>query len=269
MPCTGQAQAGRGRVCHLAEPPAATHDRGVDETELIRRSTELADANDWGPNALAVNRELVARHPDAAGARFRLALCFERAGDLGAARDSFARFLEDRDRGLEARIARRRVVVLDERVRAAKSRSAQRALALGRKLARAGELDRAHVWFARAEEVARSPSDRTQALTGQASLLRTERKFAAALDAAERAVAAQPSHEQNLPAFAIRIALLADLGRLTEAKTEADSLLADRPRNRIACAAAGRVYMQLFGRTRDHAYRRRADALFAEARRGR
>ena len=239
------------------------------EPDLIHRSTELAAANDWGAEALAVNRELVARHPDAAGARFRLALCCERAGDDDAARDSFARFLERRADGLEARIARRRVVVLDERVRAAKTRSPERALALGRKLARAGELDRAQVWYMRAEEVARTASERAQALTGQASVLRTERKFAAALRIAERAVAAQPSHEQNLAAYAILIALLADLGRLTEAKTEADALLAVRPRNRIACATAGRVYMELFARTRDHAYRRRAGRLFGESRRGR
>ncbi len=100
-------------------------------------------------------------------------------------------------------------------------------------------------------------------------MLRTERKFAEALRAAERAVAVQPSHDKNLAAYASMIALLADLGRLTEAKDAADALLADRPRNRIACATAGRVYMELFARTRDHAYRRRASHLFAEARRGR
>ncbi len=104
----------------------------MDEAELVRRSKELAAADDWGAEALAVNRELVTLHPDAAGARFRLALCFESAGDAAAARDSFACFLERRDRGLEARVARRRVAVLDERVRAAKTSSHHRALALGR-----------------------------------------------------------------------------------------------------------------------------------------
>jgi tetratricopeptide (TPR) repeat protein len=241
----------------------------VDEADLMRRSAELAERDEWGAEALAVNRELVARHLDAEGARFRLALCFERAGDLAAARDSFACVLERRDRGREARVARRRVAVLDERVRAAKARSVHKALALGRKLVRAGDLDRAHVWYVRAEELARTANERAQALTGQASVLRTERTFADALRTAERAVAVQPSHEKNVAAYAIMIALLADLGRLTEAKAEADALLADRPRNRIACATAGRVYIALFARTRDHAYRRHANRLFAEARRGR
>jgi len=241
----------------------------VEEAELVQRATELANAGQWGAEALAVNRELVTRHTEAAGARFRLALCFEQAGELGGARDSFARFLERRESGLEARIARRRVALLDERARAAKTRSTQRALALGLKLARAGQLERAQGWYVRAEELARTPNERARALTGQASVLRTERKFAAALRTAERALAAQPSHENNLAAHAIKIALLADLGRLKEAKAEADALLAKRPRNRIACATAGRVYMELFARTRDHAYRRRAGRLFRGSRRGR
>ena len=241
----------------------------MDESELTRRSKALAAANDWGAEALAVNRELVARNPDASSARLRLALCFEQAGDLTAARDGFVRFLRQRDRGVEARIAERHVVLLDERARAARTSSVYKALAIGRKLARGGDLERARVWFVRAEEVARTANERAQALTGQASVLRSERKPAEALEAAERAVAAQPSHERNLAAYAVKIALLADLARLTEAEAEADALLAACPRDRVACATAGRVYMELFARTRDHAYRRRAGRLFAAARRGR
>jgi tetratricopeptide (TPR) repeat protein len=247
----------------------ATEDLRMDDAALARRSDELADEGDWGAEALAVNRELAERAPAAAVARFRLALCFEEAGDVLAARTAFERFLAQRDRGLEARVARRRLAVCEERARAVTVSSPYEALARGRKHARAGRLDRARVWYEHAETIARRPRERAQALTGQASVLRTERRLADALRAAERAAAAQPSHAENMPAYPILIALLADLGRLDEAALEAEKLLAEKPRNRIANATAGRVYMELFKRTGDRAYRGRAIRCFAEARRGR
>ena len=255
-----------GRCADALQRPTIA---GVEDTTLARRSDELAEADDWGAEALAVNRELAERGSDAAVARFRLGLCFEEAGDVLAARTAFERFLARRDRGLEARVARRRLAVLEERARAVTVSSVHEALARGRRHARAGRLDRARVWYERAEELARRPAERAQALTCQASVLRVERRFADALRTAERATAAQPSRADNMPAYAILIALLADLGRLDEAAGEVEKLLAEKPRNRIANATAGRVFIELFKRSGDRGHRGRAIRCFAEARRGR
>jgi tetratricopeptide (TPR) repeat protein len=241
----------------------------MDAAALARRSEELAEAGDWGIDALRVNRELVRLDPQAEAARFRLALCLEEAGDAVAARAAFARFLERRADGVQARIARRHVVILEERARAAAQRSVHAALAHGRRHQRDGDLDRARVWYERAETIATTPNQRARALTGQASVLRIERRFADALEVAERAVAAQPDRQQNMAAYASMIAILADLGRLDTAREEADKLLAERKRNRIANATAGRVYRDLFTRTGNDEYRVLSSRCFAEARRDR
>ena len=81
----------RGRKSHLAARSRPAHDFEVDDEALVLRSAELAEAGDWGAEALAVNRALVDRHPDAAGARYRLAVCLEEAGDLLAARAAYER----------------------------------------------------------------------------------------------------------------------------------------------------------------------------------
>ena len=241
----------------------------MDDAALVLRSQELKDAGDWGAEALDVNRELVERHPDAAAARFRLALCFDEAGDVLAAREAFSRFLERGADGLEARVARRRLAVLEERARAVATPSPHEALARARKHARGGDLDRARVWYERALETARRPHERAQAHTGIASLLRTERRFADALGAAERAVAAQPSRADNMPAYVSLVAILADLRRLESAREEVEKLLAEHRRNRIVNAAAGRVFNELYRRTGEGHYRQKANRCFAEARRGR
>lgn len=241
----------------------------VDEKTLVLRSAELAKAGDWGPEALDVNRTLVDLHPDAAGARYRLAACLEETGELLAARAAYEEFLERRPAGDEARVARRRVAILKERARASAQRSVHAALAHGRKHQREGDLDCALVWFERAEETATTPKMLAWALTSQASVLRTERRFADALRTAERAIAVQPSRTENLAAYASLIAILADLGRLDTAREEADKLLAEVKRNRIANATAGRVYNDLYRRTRNPAHRAKANRCFSEANRRR
>jgi tetratricopeptide (TPR) repeat protein len=261
-----EAQASKS---HLAQPVVRAHDLLVDDEALVLRSAELYEAGDWGPEALEVNRELVERHPDAAGARYRLAVCFEEAGETLAARAAYQRFLERRAEGTEARAARRRLAILRERARAVSVRSPYAALAHGRKLQREANLDGAMVWYERAQELAKRPTERAQAFTGQASVLRTERRFADALDAAESAVRAQPSRTENMPAYACMIAILADLGRIETARYEADLLLDELKRNRIANATAGRVYSDLFKRTHDPAHKAKANRCFREARRGR
>ena len=241
----------------------------MDDETLVLRSAELAKAGDWGAEALVVNRALVDLHPDAAGARYRLAVCLEEAGDFIAARAAYARFLDRRAEGTEARAARRRLAILRERARAATANSPYQALGHARKHARAGDLDGAMVWYLRAEETAKRPTELAQALTGQATVLRTERRFAEALRTAERAIAAHPSRTDNLPAYASLIAILADLGRLDTAREEADLLLDEVKRNRIANATAGRVYQDLYRRTGNPAHRSKARQCFGEARRGR
>jgi len=72
-----------------------------------------------------------------------------------------------------------------------------------------------------------------------------------------------------MPAFALLVAVLADLGRLDTAREEADLLLEAKPRNRTVNATAGRVYGELAKRTGDPAHRVRVRRCFAEARRGR
>jgi len=72
-----------------------------------------------------------------------------------------------------------------------------------------------------------------------------------------------------MPAFALLVAVLADLGRLDTAREEADLLLEAKPRNRIVNATAGRVYSELARRRRDPAHGAKARRCFAEARRGR
>jgi tetratricopeptide (TPR) repeat protein len=259
----------RGRKSHLAARSCPAHDFEVDDEALVLRSAELAQAGDWGAEALAVNRALADHHPDAAGARYRLAVCLEEAGDVLAAQAAYDEFLARRAAGREARVARRRVVILRERARAAAQSSVHAALAHGRKHQRAGDLDRALVWFERAEQTAETPKMLAWALTSQASVLRTERRFADALRLAERAVAAQPSRTENLAAYASLIAILADLGRLDTAREEADLLLDEAKRNRIANATAGRVYQDLYRRTGNPAHRAKANRCFSEANRRR
>ena len=66
------------------------------------------------------------------------------------------------------------------------------------------------------------------------------------------------------------IALLADLGRLDTARREADLLLLEMKRNRIANATAGRVYRDCTGARATPAHsREKANSCFGEARRGR
>jgi tetratricopeptide (TPR) repeat protein len=258
-----------GSKSHLAPRIRRAHDLLVDDEALVLRSAELRDAGDWGPDALEVNRELVERHPDAAGARYRLAVCLEEAGELLAAGDAYQRFLERRAEGTEARAARRRLAILRERARAVSCRSPYPALANGRRLAREGNHDGAMVWYERAAELATRPTEHAQAFTGQASALRTERRFADALDAAERAVRARPSRAKNMPAYAAMIAILADLGRLDTAREEADLLLDELEQDLIANATAGRVYADLYRRTGNPAHKAKANRCFREARRGR
>jgi tetratricopeptide (TPR) repeat protein len=238
------------------------HDFLVDEDALILRSAALYEADDWGQEALEANRELVERFPDAAGPRYRLAVCFEEAGDLLAARATYARFLERRADGLEARVALRRLAILDERARAIRTPSVYEALARGRKLARQGDLECAMVWYERAQETAKTANERAQALTGQASVLRTERRFGEALSVAERAVAAQPSRAKNMPAYASRIGALVDLGRLETAREEAEKLLAAHPRDPIVAATASRAYRELHRRTGNEEYKAKAGRYF-------
>jgi tetratricopeptide (TPR) repeat protein len=241
----------------------------VDPEALARRSDELVERDDWGPDALATNRELVERDPSATRARFRLALCFEEAGEVLAAREAFARVLARETDGLEARVAARHLAILEERARAVATPSPYEALARARKHARNGELDRAHVWYDRALETAERPSEHAQALTGRASVLRTERRFGEALTAAEQSIAAHPSRGANMPAYACLTAIFADLGRLDTARCEADALLAEHPNDPIANATAGRVYRALAKRTDDDELRRKAGRCFARARHAR
>ena len=65
------------------------------------------------------------------------------------------------------------------------------------------------------------------------------------------------------------IAILADLGRLDTAREEADLLLDEAKRNRIANSAAGRVYQDLYRRTGNPAHRAKANRCFSEANRRR
>ncbi len=148
----------RGRKSHLAARSCPAHDFEVDDEALVLRSAELAEAGDWGTEALAVNRALVDHHPDAAGARYRLAVCLEEAGEFIAARAAYARFLERRAEGTEARTARRRLAILRERARAASAHSPYQALGHARKHAREGDLDGAMVWPLRARGDGKRPT---------------------------------------------------------------------------------------------------------------
>ena len=157
------------------------HDLRVDDEALVLRSAELAKAGDWGPEALAVNRAPSTSYPEAAGASDRLAVASRRPATCSPPARRTRYFWSDGRRApRRARPGGAWRSCGNGRARSPAA-SPYEALARGRKAAREANLEGAMVGHLRAEETATRPTERAQAFMGQASVLRTERRFADAL----------------------------------------------------------------------------------------
>ena len=84
-----------------------------DIAQLIADSTRLAKADDWGAEALRVNRQLAQAAPGSAPVLLRLARCLAVAGKLEDARDAYSRLFELKPDEQTRRIAIRDNIFLD------------------------------------------------------------------------------------------------------------------------------------------------------------
>jgi tetratricopeptide (TPR) repeat protein len=198
---------------------------------LVKRSQELAAADDWGPEARSVNAQLVELQPDAAGVWLRLGHCAEWARDLEEAERAFRTVLHLQPGSRMERIARHRLIVIVE-LRAARGvtepgEARRRAM----EHRDAGRLEAADVWFRHAVDLAGRTEDKVAALAAWASMLRTERKFREAHDVLLEAISLDRSRVTNRASFVSFAASLADLGQIQAARNELNQLRSLRPRD--------------------------------------
>lgn len=203
----------------------------ADLVALVKRSEELATAEDWGPEARSVNTRLVEAQPEASGVWLRLGHCAEWACDLDEAERAFRTVLRLQPGSRMERVARHRLVVIAE-LRATRgitepTEARRRAM----ELRDAGRVDAADVWFRHAVELAGRTEEKIAALTAWASMLRTERKFQEAHDVLLEAISLDRSRVTNRPSFVSFAASLADLGQVRAARNELTKLRSLRPRD--------------------------------------
>jgi tetratricopeptide (TPR) repeat protein len=239
-----------------------------DEAEILglaRESIRRADADDWGREALEVNRRIIELREDAHGARFRLASCFDESGEAEEALAQYRQVAEKSNNEVEGRIARRRIGEIGEQVRAQQASSFDAAYGEGQRLRDEAQPELALHWLRRAYQLSTSTQQRTVCLAVAASTLRTLRRFDDALHTARRGVALDSDPRTNRFAHAVLIATLVDTGSLEQAATFADGLLRACPHDAAALNAAGRAYLALSAKNGDQDLRRRGAACFARA----
>jgi Flp pilus assembly protein TadD len=203
----------------------------ADLVALVKRSAQLAAADDWGPEARSVNAQLVEAQPEASGVWLRLGHCAEWAGDPDEAERAFRTVLRLQPGSRVERIARHRLIIIAE-VRAARgttepSDARRRAM----ELRDAGRVEAADVWFRHAVDLAGRTEEKIAALSAWASMLRTERKFQEAHDVLLEAISLDRSRVTNRPSFVSFAASLADLGQVQAARHELNKLRSLKPRD--------------------------------------
>jgi tetratricopeptide (TPR) repeat protein len=196
----------------------------TDLAALVRRSGELAAADDWGPEARSVNARLADAQPNAAGVWLRLGNCAEFAGDLDDAEQAFRTVLRLQPSTRVERIARHRLIAVAELREARKVREPETARRRAMEHRDAGRTEAADIWFTHAVRLAGTSGEKIAVLTAWASMLRSERKFEEAHEVLREAISLDASRMTNKASFVAWAATLADLGQVAAARHEVDRL---------------------------------------------
>ncbi len=229
---------------------------------LVIASTKLARAEDWGPEALRVNRKLAVAAPGSAPVLLRLARCLVEAGQLEAARDAYSRLFELEPDEQTRRIAQHKLAEIRARLGARRVVDPLEALRLGEEAVTKGKLDEGTAWFERALAlVERDGGDEGAVLRSWAEALRYAGKPREALRPLRRAAALDPSRRGNTATYVALVSTLAEAGEPEEARLEADRLLQAVPTDTAVLAAAAKAYAALAARRKDPATTARAEAL--------
>lgn len=237
---------------------------------LVIASTKLARAEDWGPEALHVNRKLAVAAPGSAPVLLRLARCLVEAGQLEAARDAYSRLFELEPDEQTRRIAQHKLAEIRARLGARRVVDPLEALRLGEEAVTKGKLDEGTAWFERALAlVERDGGDEGAVLRSWAGALRYAGKPREALRPLRRAAALDPSRRGNTATYVALVSTLAEAGEPEEAQLEADRLLQAVPTDTAVLAAAAKAYAALAARRKDPATTARAEALRRAAAGGR
>ena len=237
---------------------------------LVIASTKLARAEDWGPEALRVNRKLAVAAPGSAPVLLRLARCLVEAGQLEAARDAYSRLFELEPDEQTRRIAQHKLAEIRARLGARRVVDPLEALRLGEEAVTKGKLDEGTAWFERALAlVERDGGDEGAVLRSWAGALRYAGKPREALRPLRRAAALDPSRRGNTATYVALVSTLAEAGEPEEARLEADRLLQAVPTDTAVLAAAAKAYAALAARRKDPATTARAEALRRAAAGGR
>ena len=237
---------------------------------LVIASTKLARAEDWGPEALRVNRKLAVAAPGSAPVLLRLARCLVEAGQLEAARDAYSRLFELEPDEQTRRIAQHKLAEIRARLGARRVVDPLEALRHGEEAVTKGKLDEGTAWFERALAlVERDGGDEGAVLRSWAGALRYAGKPREALRPLRRAAALDPSRRGNTATYVALVSTLAEAGEPEEARLEADRLLQAVPTDTAVLAAAAKAYAALAARRKDPATTARAEALRRAAAGGR
>lgn len=212
-----------------------------------------------------MNRWLTEMAPAAAGAWWRLGICCVEANDFTAARTAFTRVVELEPHTGQGRAAQAKLERIGAPEAAAGCSSTTEALKAATACRARRELTAAMVWNERAVAVAQTTAEETRALAEWAAALRGEREFKKALALLHRSIASQPDKTLNRVSYTVLVATLTDAGRLAEAESVVEGLLAKFPQDPYVLRTAGRTFMALHAKSRDSTYRERADACFARA----
>lgn len=231
--------------------------------QLVAASSRLAKAEDWGAEALRVNRRLAAAAPRSAPVLLRLARCLSVAGRLEEARDAYSKLFELEPDEQTRRIAQHRLAEIRARLGARRVSDPAEALRLAEEATTKGRLEESAAWFERALALAEDDpaGDECFVLRSWAAALHAAGASRDALKPLRRAAALDPSRRANTATFTALTAALVDAGEPEEARLEADRLLQAVPGDPAALAAAARAYAALAARRKEPALAARAEEL--------
>ncbi len=231
--------------------------------QLIADSTRLAKADDWGAEALRVNRRLAQAAPRSAPVLLRLARCLAVAGKLEDARDAYSRLFELEPDEQTRRIAQHRLAEIRAHLGARRVVDPAEALRFGEEATAKGKLEEGAAWFERALALTEDDpeGDEGFVLRAWAAALRAAAQPRDALKPLRRAAALEPSRRANTATFVALTAALVDAGEPEEARLEADRLLQAVPGDPAVLAAAARAYAAIAARRKEPALAARAEEL--------
>jgi len=218
----------------------------MDESRnsLILESGRLANAGDFGADALEVNSRLSELCPTAE-VRMRYAGCLEEAGRFEEARGVHLLVLEgSRDKKHEETI-RGRIRTIDEQLKAASTHDFGAAWARAQELKLAAEPRLALIWHERTTELFTTRSQGAKTFMSMAATLRTLRRFKDAVTAAQRSIEIDRDPRTNLGGYATYIGALGDTRALAMAVQYANKLLAANPHDQVALSTAGAAFHAL------------------------